>query len=326
MAYSKIFWYCFFILFSFCKNKPDIDFSGDAAFFELTDKILRNPEEDSLYFLRAEWYYHQNKFEEAITDLRFAIKLDSFQFRYHHLLADALLDHNQSFEALSRMEAAARLFPARMPTLLKLAEFQNILKQNDESIKTCLRILAIDPLNAEAYLMAGINYRDLKDTANAILSLQKATTYDDRLTDGWLLLAELNSVHNHTYAVQCLANAYKIDSNSTSILHSMADFYQDRNPYESIKLYEKIISLDPTYMDAINNAGILYFTVDSFTKALEHFTILCDKDPANSLYYYRRGTVKEAMNDKLGAKADYQIAVRLDPKNKEFMEALNKLN
>ena len=313
-------------MFYSCKNKPEINLSMDPGLSEISEMITRYPINDSLYYLRAEWNYQQNYFKEAITDLLYAIKLDSLQPRYHHLLADALLDHNQSYEALARMKEAVRLFPSRISTLLKLAEFQNILKQYDESIKTCLRVLDIDPLYAEAYLMVGINYRDLKDTVNAILSLQKATAYDDKLSDGWILQARLNSMKNNAYAEKCLSNAYKIDSNSIPTLHAMADFYQDQQPLKSLHYYEKMVSLDPIYLEAIINAGIIYFSLDSFTKALEHFNILCERDPANSLFYYHRGTVKEAMNNKAGARSDYKMAVNLEPKNEEYLSALKLLD
>lgn len=325
MGYRKILWYLCFIIFISCKNEPEINPIIDAGLTEITERIARNPTVDSLYFIRAERNYNLAHFDEAITDLKYAIQLDSLNALYYHLLADALLDNNQSFEALNTMKEAARVFPGRIQTLLKLAEYQNILKQYDESIKTTLQVLSVDPLHAEGYLMIGLNYRDLKDTANAILSLQKATTYDDKMADAWLLLAQLNKFKDQVYATRCLTNAYNIDTNSIQTLHAIADFYQDQDPLKAISCYEKIISLDPSYIDAIINAGIVYFSIDSFSKALDHFTIACERDPSNALFYFRRGTVKEAINDLEGAKTDYQIAIRLAPENKHYIQALTQL-
>lgn len=325
MGYRKILWFLCFVIFISCKNEPEFNPIIDPGLIEITEKIARNPADDSFYFLRAKRNYDLAHFEEAITDLQFAIKIDSLNPPYYHLLADALLDNNQSFEALNMMKEAVRVFPGRIQTLLKLAEYQNILKQYDESIKTTLQVLAIDPLHAEGYLMIGLNYRDLKDTANAILSLQRATTYDDKMADAWLLLAQLNKFKDVVYAKRCLTIAYDIDTNSIQSLHAMADFYQDQDPLKAISCYEKIISMDPSYMEAIINAGIVYFSIDSFSKALDHFTIACQREPSNALFYYRRGTVKEAINNLEGAKTDYQIAIRLDPENKDYIQALTQL-
>ncbi|MEP7267443.1 MAG: tetratricopeptide repeat protein [Saprospiraceae bacterium] len=297
--------------------------SGELEFYN--ELIEESPFVDSLYSLRAAYYYDHGQFKDAIKDLEYAIKLDSSRPQYFHLLADSYLDNNQSFDGLNTMKEAATRFPQRISTLLKLCEFQNILKRYEQSVITAIEILKIDPLNAEAYFMTGINYRDLKDTANAIKSFKKATTYNDKLVDAWILLAQLSYQKEPAYSEKCIETAMRIDSLSVITLNSIAAFYQDKNFEKALTIYRKMILIDPSNTTAYLNAGLLYFSIDSFSRALEHFNIACMKNPTNAQYYYYRGTAREALSDKTGARADYQMAVNLAPDNTEYKTALNQL-
>jgi tetratricopeptide (TPR) repeat protein len=318
----------FFLFFCFihCRDQTGInEFAKDKLVRQLDQAILDHPFEDSLYYLRATYYYQKGDFKTAQADLKYAIKLDSLAPDYYHLLADAYIDNNDSYEGLSTMEQAAKQFPNRILTLLKLSEFQNILKQNDHSLETITSILQLDPANANAYLMAGINLRDLKDTVNAIKNLVKATGYDDQLVDAWIILGQLTRQSHFNIGKAYFENALRIDSDDINTLHSYAEFLQDTLPLAAIHLYQKIINLDHTYQNAYLNAGILYFKLDSFPQALTHFNILTQLEPAEPKFYYYRGTVKEAMADKNGARQDFEQALKLKPDFVEAVKAIKSL-
>ncbi|MEO5581095.1 MAG: tetratricopeptide repeat protein [Saprospiraceae bacterium] len=301
------------------------EFGKDILTRQLDQAILDHPFVDSLYYLRATNSYQKGDFKSAQADLVYAIKLDSLSPDYYHLLADAYLDNNDSYQGLSTMYRAAKQFPDRIPTLLKLSEFQNILKQNDQSLETINSILKVDPINANAYLMAGINLRDLKDTVNAIKNLLKATRYDDQLVDSWIILGQLTRKSDFNIANAYFENAMRIDSEGINTLHNYAEFLQDTLPLSAIRLYKKIIDIDHKYQDAYLNAGILYFKLDSFSQALSHFNILTQLEPAEPKFYYYRGTIKEAMADKKGARLDFEQALHLKPDFTEASKAMKSL-
>ena len=54
----------------------------------LNDLIAQYPGNDSLLYSRAEAYYELEAYDEALTDLNEALKLDSLQPMYYHLLSD----------------------------------------------------------------------------------------------------------------------------------------------------------------------------------------------------------------------------------------------
>lgn len=318
-----------FLFFVFCisckENSEQEVITIDPELQLLTEAVELYPTSDSLVYKRAVWNYTHSDLNQAELDIKYAIKLDSLVPEYYHLLADIHLDNNHSYEAVSTMKEAALLFPDRIQTLLKLSEFQNIIKQYDESIKTSARIFKLDPFNAEAYFMTALNYRDLKDTSNAIISLQKATTYDDQLTDGWLLLAKLTQKTKPKEADQYIHTVLRLDTLSVATLHAAAEYFQESDPLKAIGFYKKIIEKDPSYIQAIVNAGIVYFSIDSFSQAINHFDIAIQQEPANARLYYSRGTVREANGDIAGAQQDYKQAIVLDPDNKEYSGALKQV-
>ncbi len=300
---------------------------GHPELTALDEDILANPFEDSLYFLRGAYYYQQENYEDATRDLEYAISLDSLEPAYHHLLADALLDGNRSYDALLTLKKAVALFPQRIPTLLKLCEFQHILKQYEASLQSCQLIRNQDPTNAEAWFMAGLNYRELKDTVQAISSLQRATTLDDRHTDAWIIQGKLLQSRHQEQALKAFENALLADSTNLQALHSLAGYWQDLGQLQrALDIYHTIIQLDPSYTGALIQAGLIYFQQDSFLKAHEYFDIGCRQEPANATLYYYRGTSREALGDPEGARSDYRQALQLDPDHKEARKALDQLN
>ncbi len=309
--------------FSQCAPKKDAP--ADPELNLLNQALDQDPMVDSLYFKRAQYYFQNENYSLATMDLQKAISIDSSKAPYYHLLADVRMDGGDSYEALQIMKETADRFPNRIPTLLKLSEYQNILKQYDQSLQTILSILKLDPLNADAYLMAGLDYRDLQDTVNAIKSFQKATTYDDQNRDAWIMLSQLLPEKDSVLALKYLNNAIKIDTTNTSALHALAAYYQIKNPLRSIEIYRHIIELDPGYTDAYINSGILYFSMDSMVRALADFNIACVQSPTEAKYYYYRGTAKEGLKDLLGAKEDYAQALKLNHNLKEVQDALKQL-
>ena len=299
-----------------CRQKPDagLDVAGDANIQLLDEAIDQYPFEDSLYAIRANYYYELGLFDKAVQDIRYAIKLDSLQPAYYHLLADIFLDKQQSYEALNTLNQASQLFPRRVATLLKLCEFQYILKQYDASLKTIQIIQGIEPLNAESFFMAGLNYRDLKDSMNALSSVKYATSLDDRHVDAWIVAGQLTQARDPSLALSYFENAVRVDTMNILSLHSLAGFYQDQMELKkALNLYHKIIELDPTYADAFVHSGMIYFNLDSFSQALNSFDILCRLEATNPDYSYYRRTAHEALGNKEAARLDYQQSLRLDP-------------
>ncbi|MBL7830968.1 MAG: hypothetical protein JNK41_08085 [Saprospiraceae bacterium] len=320
---------------SSCKSdkKSDIPASpttNNPVLDELNERINKNPKDHNALYKRAEIYYEKEAYDESIADLENAIKIDSLQPMYYHLLADNYLDYFKSRQALETMEKVSNLFPKRIETLLKLAEFQLILKRYEDAQLSVQRILQIQPQNAEAYLMGGMIFKDMGDEVRARAGLQKAIELgllkDSDQIDAYINLGQLNIKKDKKLAEKYFDNAIKLDSTNINALHAKADFFQATNQLnQAIGLYRKIIGIDSAYSKAYFNTGILYMEMDSLDKAIKNFDIATKVEPTEASYYLYRGKAKEKQGKKLEAKQDYEQALKFDANLEEAKQALQKI-
>lgn len=322
------------LIISSCKNEPKHNATqpqaGNPVILDLTEAIKKDPNNSKLYFQRAEKYYEEEAYDESIADLNSAIKLDSLQPMYYHLLADNYLDYYKSRQALETMEKVASLFPKRIETLLKLAEFQLILKRYEDGQYTVQRILQVDPQNAEAYLMGGMLFKDMGDDAKARAGFQKAVELGlvkpADLMDAYINLGNLNLKKDKKLAELYFNNALRVDSLNVNALHAKADYYQQTNQLDkSLETYRKIVGIDSHYAPAFYNSGIIYYSLDSLKKAYQNFNIAVNIDPTDANNYFYRATVELKLGKKSEAKADFEQALKLDPSLVQAKKELRKL-
>lgn len=315
-------------IISSCNGKKDKEstLSENNALNELSALIREGEADPDIYFERAKLFYAETAYDEAIDDLKKAQKVDSIRPDLYHLLADIYLDYYKSFEALKTMEKVVSLHPSRIPSLLKLAEFQYILKQYNESINTINNVLAVDRLEPEAFFMLGMNFRAMEDIERAKNAFQTAVENDPELIDAWIMLGSIYEQEEDPRALVYFDNALLIAPESLEALHAKAFYLQNHDGIqEAIDIYKNINILDPQYADAYLNAGLLYLELNSFELAFEQFNILVSNDITNPLGYFYRGYTHEQGGDLEKAKIDYEQALRLAPEFKEAREALELL-
>ena len=224
----------FAVLLTACGNQEDtgkeasVMTNDDPAIAKVSQEIEKNSNDPTLFAARAGLYYEKEGYDEAIADLQKALEMDSTNVLYLHLLADVYLDYYKSREALATMRRAAELYPERIPTLLKLSEFQLILKRHEESMRTIDQILRLEPQNPDAYLMFGMNFKELGDTIRAINSFQKSVELDSDMIDAWINLGQLHAAIGSRLAERFFDNAITIAPKNIEALHAKADFLQDQ--------------------------------------------------------------------------------------------------
>lgn len=300
-------------------NNPAID--------GLSAAIAQSPNDPALYAERARMFYENDGFDGAIRDLNKALSLDSTNVDYLHLLADVYLDYFKSRQALKTMERAAELYPERIPTLLKLAEFQLILKQYNESMKTIDQVLRLDPQNADAYFWFGMNFKEKGDTVRAINSFQKAVEINSDLVDGWINLGQLYSAIGDPLAARYFENAMRVAPGDIHVLHARADYLSDKGDLSgAIDMYRRIARIDPQYEEAFFNSGLIYMDMDSLAQAKQQFDIALKVSPTHIRAYYYRGLASEMLGNRTAAKADYEQALRLAPNYEKAQEGLERVN
>jgi tetratricopeptide (TPR) repeat protein len=293
----------------------------------LSKAINKTPKKAILYAQRGEAYYELESYEAAINDLNKAIELDGSKSNFYRILANSHLDYYQSKEGLEVMERAAKQFPTDVTVLLKLSEFQMFVKRHGESLQTANSILAISPMNPEAFFMIGINYKLLGDTAKALGSFQTAVEQNPDLIDGFYELGLLYQKQGKTdLANTYFNNALKVDSTDINVLYAKGMLLmEERKDNQAIGIFQKINKYDPQYPEAYFNIGIIYLEYDSLKKAHGNFNIAAEMDQTMAKAYFYRAVASEKMGNKQDAIRDYENARNFDTENVFSIRIENKL-
>ncbi len=293
----------------------------------LSKAIDKTPEKAILYAQRGEAYYELESYEAAVNDLNKAITLDNTKPDYYRILANSYLDYYKSKEGLEVLERAAEKFPTDVGILLKLSEFQMLVKRHGESIQTANSILEISPMNPEAFFMIGTNYKLLEDTAKAIGSFQTAVEQDPDLIDGFYELGLLYQKQGKAdLAMTYFENALKVDSINVDVLYAKGMLLMEqRKDNQAIETFQKVNKYDPQYANAYFNIGIIFLEYDSLKKAYGNFNIAAEMDQTMAKAYFYRAVASEKMGDKQAAIRDYKNARNFDTESVFAIRIENKL-
>lgn len=304
----------------------DITSTGDIVLDQINDVLREQPNNPVVYMDRAKRYSEMEAYDEAIVDLKKAIKLDSLNPKPYHLLSNVYMDYYQSRMAIRTIRGLLDIYPDRVPTLLKLSEFQLILKQYDEALITIDKIAKLDRQNGEAAFMLGMIMKEKGDIRSATNAFRKATEFDSQITDAWIMLGEIFESQKKPLAKTYYENAIKTDTNSISAIHSLAYYLQNNGDMvKAIDLYKSIVLKDKSYEPAYLNIGILLLEQHKYNEALVNFNILTTVNPKSYLAYYFKGVSYEAMKDIKSAKDNYQNALNFKPDYIDAKEALGRL-
>jgi tetratricopeptide (TPR) repeat protein len=122
---------------------------------------------------------------------------------------------------------------------------------------------------------------------------------------------------------QSMALDRQIDKHPPSISEATAhfnqgvDFHRKRNNLKAIQAYEKVIELDPVYIEAYNNLGVLYQEMGLYQKALEVFEKAIQINPRYEKILNNLGTLLLLRERYEESKEAFQKALAINPNNVE---------
>ena len=335
---NKIFLMAVFASLLFAACTPDAEvsekptdkqtpFAAAAARSKFDRAIQEAPDDDQLYYQRAKYFYEVEGYDQSIIDLKKAIDIDSSLLSYHHLLADVYMDYFKSRPALNTLRAAATQFPDSLHTLLKLSEFEYILKKHDESIKTCDLILRKDGQNAEAFYMLGRNFKARKETKRAINSFQTCVENDPDHIDAYFEIGNLFDQQENPIAVKYYDNALRIEPKQVGVIFAKGNHFHNMGKLnKAVETYKQAIVIDPQYAEAFYNTGLAYLEMDSLQLGYDHFDLTVKARPTYIMGYFYRGFAAEELGRLTDAKKDYEHVLSFAPEYHRGLDALENIN
>lgn len=293
----------------------------------INELLVNDANNDSLYNARARIYISFKQFDEAMGDVRRALKLDSTKAKYCVTLADVYFATNKTRLAKETLEATVKKFPNDTEALLKLAELYYLVRQYENAITNINKALKIDENMATAYFLKGSVFKEMGDTAKAISSMQTAIEQDNKFFDAYLDIGILYASRKNSLAFEYFNNALLLNPNSENARFAKAKLLQDMNRIdESVEIYKTILIGNNSNTDALYNLGAISLGhKKNPNEAVDYFSKAIAVDPKFTEAYLGRGASFEALKDLENAKADYNMCLQITPNYAPAIAALNAL-
>lgn len=306
--------------------ETQVHITGNPELDKLSEQIAQDPDNLDLRFARAQAYHKLEGYDQAILDMQAVMSKDSSKAEYFHLLADIYLDNYNSRSALKVMQVAHKRFPKRIPTILKLAEFQLIFKNYERSLRLANDVLKINPQEPEGYMMLGMNLRELGDTAKAINSFQTVTELNPDLIDARIMLANLFADIGNPIAERHYNSAIAISPDNLETLSARGTYFLKNNYLKKAKQdFQAIVKKDRQHSNSFFNLGLIFIEQDSIQKAHDMFNITIETNPLYLKAYFYRGVTYELLGNPTKAYADYLQVNRHDPDYRDVAERVARL-
>ncbi len=325
------------VLLSSCGNETASSEAGTSdslksvlpeALLKLNEAIEKEPTNAELFHKRAQYHLQQRNFDAGFEDMKRVMTIDSSKASYFITLSDLYFVTNQTANSKATLEKCISLDDKNVDAMLKLAELYFYVKKYDDCFKYINMALKIDKYNPKAYFMKGMNYKEIKDTAKAISSMQTAVEQDPSFYNAYMQLGILNAAQKNPIAVEYYKNALRVQPKSTEIWYAIGKYYQDvENWDKAMEAYNVLLQIDPKNKNAnYNMGGINLVGKKDYKTALKYFTTALSSDPAYVDAYYARGVCYQTMGDKKNAVVDFNACLTINPMHEQAKKALEGIN
>ncbi|HRI86286.1 MAG TPA: tetratricopeptide repeat protein [Ignavibacteria bacterium] len=212
---------------------------------------LKFDKSSGIYYSLAVVYYKLNKFDEALTEIKNALKLKPDDQDY--------------------LETSANIYIVKKDFLKAIAAFERIIKLDSN-------------YTYGLYSLARL-YQETQMPANALAVYEKITNkigYDFDVLNKMYEIYMKNK--DYDKAADVLENMLKIDPFNAEMKKILANLYLNNKNYEKAKLiYENILSLDHNEKGIQNELVKIYFKLNENDKAFDNFSKVLGKDSLNFL-------------------------------------------
>lgn len=293
----------------------------------LNKKILDSPDDANLYNERAKIYLQYRQFEDAISDAKRSIRMDTSNANFYLTEADIFFAANETRNAKDVLETVVKKFPENTDGLLKLGELYYFVKQYENAFAKINQALKVNENLAKGYYLKGSIYKEIGDTGKAISSLETAIEQDNKNYGAFLELGLIYGAKKNGLAFEYYNNAISLNPTNVEALYAKAKLTQDLNQIkEAVVMYNQILKIDSFHVFSIYNLGAIEFSINNNPKvAIDYFTRAINANPKYAEAYYARGACYQELKDRNNASADYQMCLQLKPNYEPAVEGLNSL-
>lgn len=248
----------------------------------LTDEITQNPKDAESYINRADWYYQQKDFENALIDYEKAISLgEDLEDDVCYL---ECLDFKRADEKIEDFSQKILQDPQNVNLYTARAYFYSLKKQYDKAISDISKAIEISP-STILYHAQTVLCEDLIEY-NLTKAIEIAED-EKKYTSFWFrgnhykekYLANKEELHFLEKAEEDYLNAIKYAKDKHSAYYEISRFYEDvENFEEAIKSCKSAIDAADASDEVLflakylEQLAALFFETEDYERAVEYAT------------------------------------------------------
>ena len=293
-----------------------------------TEEINANRMNASAFHKRSQLHLYNRDLPRAMDDVSVAMNINASVADYYYTLSDIHFANGDIVLATEALSEGLELAPDNVRALLALAEMYYVLKNMKSSVSLLKRVTAIDKHNAQAYLIHGMIFTELGDTARAISSLQTAVENNPNLEKAHLELGLLHYARLNPMTVNYLNNVITINPENIFALYTKSMFYQKTGEVDlASDTYLQLLEINPDNAEAHYNLGhICVEFKGDFEGAMKHFSNAIRSDSSHYKALYMRGLCRESLAKYDKARTDYLKSLDLKTNYELAIQGLNRLD
>ncbi|MFM8977426.1 MAG: tetratricopeptide repeat protein [Bacteroidota bacterium] len=344
----------FFVLQGALLGGLAMDTTSEGTLQELNRRIAMNSSDATAYGERADWWLTQDRenpmvssgdavtsgpddptgmgspdepreaLRKALQDIKSALLLDTGNSLFYCILGEIYT----RLGLISEADDALRVSMARNPELVRVylrrGELALINRQHGVAFKYLNEALRRDKRLAEGYLLKGLTYLELKDTAAARSAWLTAIEQDPNLYAAYLELGlrEKDPQTAHRY----FSNVLQLKPAHVEACYARGMLLQAQGYLDSARQdYRNLLKVRPQHRDALFNMAYLDMLDKNFDEAITGYDKVLALDAQDLPAMLNRGLCYELMGKVKEAAADYKECLRLRKGYPQALQGLNRL-
>lgn len=288
-----------------------------------------------LYCLLGDIYSALGQFEDAITEYKMAIWLDSLNIPAYRHLCKAYEDLNDYDNAILMYKKLIQIMPNMPEFHSNLANILYVKGDLDGAISHFQTAVTLNPNKEWTSVInqtLGFVYQEAKkDIDAAITSYQSAYLMTPEDIDIYINLGSaFYDKEDYENALTVYRNALDLNPKSAKIHCNLGFLYWGKGELEeAIREYNHAITYDSTYAIAYNNLGVIYLDdLGRVQNAIEMFKKAVENNPNYALAHFNLARSISITGDKIEAAKLYRIAQDVNNITNEIdpQEITDKIN
>ena len=268
------------------------------------------------YFYRAVAKLNLSDYKGAEEDCSLAIERNPFIIDAYQVRGVARQTLGRYKDAIVDYEAGLKQLPEHKYFLMNKAVCEVAVKRYEDAEKTYARLIKLYPKFDSAYLGRAQLYLAEKDTAKALVDVDKSISLNKNESNAFVLRSEIKMHYNDDTkgALEDMDEAIKLEPHYAGYFINRAYMkYKLDDYFGAMADYDYALSLEPTNVTAYYNRGLLKMEVSENNKAIDDFSYVLKSDPDHVMARYNRATLYHKTGQYKKAIGDYDELLKAYP-------------